>query len=245
MTDLLEQRLADALGAARDDDRWAVAPRPDALELVRRGARRRRRRTSVLATAACALAVVAVGTGVTTALPAGDDVTSYASSGRGQAHGHDWLLTVEQNSRWRPPRELPQPAVFDDAARDRLREQALAVVPGARLSTEAAPLSSGGVGILLELPTGDLVEVQRRQLSAPMVWDAGEAGTGTAAHVEDVPGTTYAVLLQPGPAAGLEVDAVGTNAVALVDRDGVVTEWVAAYPVTVERLLAWAVAAGS
>lgn len=270
MNDLLEQRLADALGAARTDDRWAVPPQPGAYQAVRRGARRRRQRTTALGTAAGVLAVVGVVGLAGTSLPGSQDrvvggVAAPPAAGGEPvpgvqpewrpASGREWLMTGPEWDAFMAVHEVPEtggqsrvpsPAPLAPASGQLLQEVEPVLPEGARAQREDAVGGDPDTSAVhVQLADGTPIEIERRQLPGPLPWDrlGGDGPAPQGTRVEDVPGTTTALLLQPGVGYGFPGWTGGANGVLVVTRDGLATFWVAPVVVPVETLRSWALAA--
>lgn len=270
--DLLEQRLADALGAARTDERWAVAPRPDAVDAVRRGARHRRRRTAVLS-AAGAVVVLAGAIGLAgSGLPGYHDrvVAPPAAAPRADAggpvpgvtpdwtpaSGRDWLLTGEQWDAFMATHTVPEssgqsrvpsPAPLGQPSEQLLADVAPVLPPGTQTTRED---SVGGnpdeAAVHVRLADGTPVEVLREQAIGPTAYDrwGGDVPPVPGTELADVPGTTAALLVVPeiGYGWGPEIPD-GARIAVVVTRSGLTTRWLAPLSVPMETVRAWALAA--
>lgn len=265
MTSQLEQQLTDALGSARSDERWALSADLD-VRAVRRLAGRRRRRTAV-ATAAASVVVLGVVGVAAGALASGtrtvDRVGQVAAQAPGQpvagispawtpASGRDWLLSGAEYDRFagghtvvdHPTGQsrVPSPAPLASPSKALLADLRDALPTGATTRREDAP---GGdpdaTAVHVRLADGTPVEVERTQLWQPLAYDRLGGDTPVAgSSVEDVPGTTTALLLQPDAGYGFPGRSDGAHAVAVVTRSGGWTYLVAPETVPLATVRGWA-----
>jgi hypothetical protein len=213
----VEQLVADALGHARTDQRWALPVPAGAGELVRlRAAVSQRRRTSLLV-AGTVFAIAGIGAGVSL-LPSPVDRAVPFASGGGEpvpgispewrpVHGHDWLMTPAEraafgSSHTEPsskPATVSSPAPLTDYS-ERLEDDARAVLPaGSTMERQDAPNGRlGDAAVHAHLADGTPVEIARVHLQGPVTFDgAPEANVDSSrpgAPEHDITGTTSAYV---------------------------------------------------
>jgi hypothetical protein len=264
VTDPIEELLAAALADARTDDRWAIAPKAQALTAVRRSAARRR-----TATAGGALLVAAGATaGISLAVghdPGQQTVIQQPADGGTQPHavpgvepewtpttGSEWVLDKPAYDDFVMTHILPSPAPhtvrspapLTEASGRLLRDVEQGLPADATTVRQDAPNGLAGAGAIhVRLADGTPVEVERMQLQEPISTQFGGDGPQKPMTRHDLPTGSVIVTIAGALYGWGPGIAGGANIALVVTPTGQYTYWAAPVSVPLTTVAGWAEAA--
>ena len=258
---VLERRLVETFNEAHDDPRWAGTTWHDPLHRLGRARQASRRRTALASTLGVAALTAGAIAGVAALPSSSDHLKVVGTLSGGDKTGSDWLLPLDKYQAYEAAHpqpsggpELVQSPAPRDAALTDLEAALQHVLPsGTRVLRDDA--ASGGakghLEVVLRLPDGSPVDVERYQLDYPVPL-AAYTGTGTPdsgfadEHFTDpqawANGTAYSVIT--GSSWGYSLpqadggDSWSGPFVYTATNTGVFTEITS--PVSSDRMVGWA-----
>jgi hypothetical protein len=268
VTDPIEELLAAALADARTDDRWAIAPKAQAMTSVRRAATRQRTRNAGLALAGIAVGSVG-GIAVLASLGDGGNqvVLQPGNPGASPApspvagispewtprSGADWMLDKDEYDAFVSSHTLPSPAphgvqspapLTERSAR--LAADAERVLPaGSTIVRQDAPDGLATAAALhVHLADGTPLEVRREPLQQPISsFMFGDGQPHAVITRRDLAtGSVLVSIAHTGYGWGPGIDE-GANTAVVISAAGLETTWNGPMSIPLDTIAQWAAAA--
>lgn len=269
VTDPIEDLLAAALADARTDDRWAIAPKAQALTSVRRAATRQRSRNAGVALTAVAAAATGAAFGLNAVGPqdsTGQVLVQPGDGGDAPAptpapgispdwiprSGADWFLDKPAFDAFVAGHTLPSdkpnnvqsPAPLTELS-ERLESDVRFVMPkGTSTTRQDAPDGDpSAAAVHAQLADGTPVEIRRQQLWQPLSsqYDGDTPSRRTTRRALPS-GSVLVTIAHTGYGWGPSIPE-GANTALVITRSGTETTWNVPLSIPLSTVAEWAAAA--